>query len=99
MLFLHYQGAWDLPFDPNNTENGRFYVDKYNIVQVPMMFKDDTFYTTYDKELKVKVLRLPYVGGSAMIIVLPDADVDYTEVDEEITATRFTDWTQNLKKR
>lgn len=63
-----------------------------------MMFKDDKFYMTYDKELRVKVLRLPYVGGSAMLIVLPDPDIDYTAVDEEITATRFIYWTQNLKK-
>lgn len=95
---IFFKGTWELPFNPNDTENARFYVDKYNIVQVPMMFKHDTFYVTYDKELKVKVLHLPYVGGSAMLIVLPDTDTDYTEVDEEITATRFINWTQNLKK-
>ncbi|KAL2095459.1 hypothetical protein ACEWY4_010178 [Coilia grayii] len=95
---IFFNGAWELPFNPNNTEKDRFYVDKYNIVQVPMMFKEDTFYVTYDKELKVKVLRLPYVGGSAMLIILPNPDIDYTEVDEEITATRFLKWTQHLKE-
>lgn len=98
MLFLNFKGTWELPFNPNNTENARFYVDKYNIVQVPMMFQHGQFYMTYDKELRVKVLRLPYVAGSALLIVLPDTNVDYTEVDEEITATRFIHWTQNLRK-
>ncbi|XP_063058964.1 protein Z-dependent protease inhibitor [Engraulis encrasicolus] len=95
---IFFKGAWELPFNPNNTEKDRFYIDKYNIIQVPMMFKEDEFYNTHDKELKVKVLRLPYVGGSAMLIILPNADVDYTEVDEEITATRFLKWIKALRE-
>ncbi|XP_066523602.1 protein Z-dependent protease inhibitor [Hoplias malabaricus] len=95
---IFFQGAWEKPFNPNNTENSRFYVDKYNIVQVPMMFSTDKFYIASDDELKVKVLRLPYLGGAAMLIVLPDANVDYTIIDDEINAKRFHSWITNMKK-
>ncbi|KAI4905479.1 hypothetical protein NFI96_028113 [Prochilodus magdalenae] len=95
---IFFQGAWEKQFNPNYTENGRFYIDKYNIVQVPMMVNVDKFYIASDDELKVKVLRLPYLGGAAMLIVLPDINVDYTVVDDEINADRFLNWIKNMKK-
>ncbi|KAG9268773.1 protein Z-dependent protease inhibitor-like [Astyanax mexicanus] len=95
---IFFQGAWERPFNPNNTEKSRFYIDKYNIVQVPMMFSTDKFYIASDDELKAKVLRLPYLGGAAMLIVLPDSNVDYTIIDDEINAERFLNWIKNLKK-
>uniref|UniRef100_A0AAY4AT30 Serpin domain-containing protein n=1 Tax=Denticeps clupeoides TaxID=299321 RepID=A0AAY4AT30_9TELE len=95
---IFFQGGWELPFNPNNTENARFYVDKYKIVQVPMMFKEDKFYMATDENLKVKVLRLSYLGGTAMLIVLPNRDVDYTEIDEEITAAKILHWNKKMVK-
>ncbi|XP_030628645.1 protein Z-dependent protease inhibitor [Chanos chanos] len=96
---IFFQGDWEFPFDPNNTRNDRFYINKYNILQVPMMFKEDKFYITDDDEMNVRVLRLPYLGGAAMLIALPDENVDYTVIDDEISADRFQKWINNLKKR
>lgn len=76
----------------------RFYVDKYNIVQVPMMVKEDKFSTAEDRELRARVLRLPYRGGAALLIVLPDAAADYTVIDDEISAERFYGWIKNMKR-
>ncbi|XP_041947307.1 protein Z-dependent protease inhibitor isoform X2 [Alosa sapidissima] len=45
-----------------------------------------------------KLMLINTIFFKAMLIVLPDTDTDYTEVDEEITAARFIHWTQNLKK-
>lgn len=94
-----YPGAWKYPFNPNSTQSGRFYVDKYNIVQVPMMFNVDKFSVASDDELRVKVLRLPYLGGAAMLIVLPDLHIDYTTIDDEINAERFLGWIKNMKQK
>ncbi|KAM9466146.1 protein Z-dependent protease inhibitor [Clarias gariepinus] len=96
---IFFQGAWKYPFNPNSTEIGRFHVDKYNIVQVPMMFCVDKFLVASDDELKAKVLRLPYVGGASMLIVLPDLHVDYTTIDDEINAERFHMWIKNMKQK
>lgn len=92
------QGDWQRPFDPNSTEPGRFYVDKYNIVQVPLMFAEDKFFTTEDADVGARVLRLPYRGGASLLIVLPDASVDYTAIEDEITAERIFRWIKNLKR-
>ncbi|KAF7704592.1 protein Z-dependent protease inhibitor [Silurus meridionalis] len=96
---IFFKGIWKYPFEPNNTENGRFYVDKYNIVQVPMMFNVDKFSFAIDNELKAKVLQLPYLGGASMLIVLPDLHTDYTTIDDEINADKFLSWIKNMKQR
>ncbi|KAJ7990734.1 hypothetical protein DPEC_G00289990 [Dallia pectoralis] len=97
---IFYQGKWKTPFNHNLTENGRFYIDNYNIVQVPMMFiMENKFYTTEDISLNAKVLKLPYLNGVSMLILLPDKGLDYTTIDDEITYERFLRWTRNLKER
>ncbi|XP_036397789.1 protein Z-dependent protease inhibitor [Megalops cyprinoides] len=94
---IFFQGKWELPFNPSNTEDDRFYVDKYNIVQVPMMFREDKYYQGSDDFLNARVLRLPYHGDAAMLILLPNKDVDYTTIDDEINAKRFLGWVNQLK--
>lgn len=91
-------GSWELPFNPNFTVISPFYIDNYSVVQVPMMFLEDKFYMTVDNNLGVKVLKLPYKEGVSMLIVLPNKNVDYTEIDDELTADRIFKWTKRLQK-
>lgn len=91
-------GSWELPFNPNFTVSAPFYIDNYSVVQVPMMFLEDKFYITVDNNLGVKVLKLPYKEGVSMLIVLPNKNVDYTEIEDEITADRIFKWTKRLQK-
>ncbi|XP_055029163.2 protein Z-dependent protease inhibitor [Misgurnus anguillicaudatus] len=95
---IYYKGDWQRPFNPNSTEMGRFYIDKYNVVEVPMMFAEDKFFTTEDAEVGVRVLRLPYRGDAALLIVLPDSSADYTVIDDEINAERVFRWIKNMKR-
>lgn len=87
-----------MPFNQNFTAIAPFYIDNYSVVQVPMMFLEDKFYMTVDNNLGVKVLKLPYKEGVSMLIVLPNKNVDYTEIDDEITADRIFRWTKRLQK-
>lgn len=88
-----------MPFDRNLTESAPFYIDNYNIVQVPMMFKDEAkFYTTEDVPLRARVLKLPYREGVSMLILLPNKGMDYTIIDEEINAEKFLSWIKELRK-
>uniref|UniRef100_A0A3Q3WT50 Serpin domain-containing protein n=1 Tax=Mola mola TaxID=94237 RepID=A0A3Q3WT50_MOLML len=95
---IFFQGAWKIPFNPTYTENAPFYIDNYSVVQVPMMFIEDKFYTMEDSRLGVKGLKLPYQEGVSMLIVLPNKQVDYTVIDDEINAYRFHRWIKNLRK-
>ncbi|AWP16532.1 Protein Z-dependent protease inhibitor [Scophthalmus maximus] len=95
---IFFQGAWKMPFNSNFTQSAPFFIDNYNVVQVPMMFKEDKFYTTEDVPLGARVLKLPYQEGVSMLIMLPNKGIDYTVVDDEITADRFLSWVRNLQK-
>nr|XP_023657921.1 protein Z-dependent protease inhibitor-like [Paramormyrops kingsleyae] len=96
---IFFQGMWEFPFDVKATVNDRFYVDKYNIVQVPMMFTEAKIYVTKDTNLKLSIAKLPYVGGAAMLILLPDKNVDYTTIDDRINGKVFLRWLKQLTKR
>ncbi|XP_037342604.2 protein Z-dependent protease inhibitor [Pungitius pungitius] len=93
-----FQGSWRKPFNPNFTSNAPFHVNNYNIVQVPMMFLEDKFYSMHDVALGAKVLRLPYREGVSMLILLPNKGVDYTVIDDAITAKRFLSWIKELQR-
>ncbi|KAL4641853.1 protein Z-dependent protease inhibitor-like isoform X1 [Arapaima gigas] len=95
---IFFQAKWDLPFNSTFTQEERFYVNKYNIAQVSMMFRADKYYIAYEKSLKLGVLKLPCQGKVAMMVLLPDKDVDYATIDEELTPERFHGWIKQLKK-
>lgn len=87
-----------MPFNSNLTENAPFYIDNYNIVHVPMMFREDKFYTMEDVPLGARVLKLPYQEGVSMLILLPNKGMDYTVIDDEINAESFQRWIRKLQK-
>lgn len=91
-------GGWQKPFNPNFTNNAPFHIDNYNIVQVPTMFLEDKFYTMEDVSLGARVLKLPYQEGHSMLILLPNKGMDYTVIDEGITAEKFLSWIKKLQK-
>ena len=95
---MFFTGAWELPFDPTFTRSISFYIDNYNVVQVPMMFKDDKFYMAVDVTLGAKVLKLPYKKGVSMLILLPNKGIDYTVIDDQISARKFLKWVRKLQK-
>lgn len=49
-----------------------------------------------DVPLGAKVLKLPYEEGVSMLILLPNKGVDYTVIDDEISAERFLSWVKKL---
>lgn len=65
---------------------------------VPMMFRADKYFLAYDRLLKVGVLKLPMAGGAAMLVVLPDEDVDIAAVEDEVTGEKIQAWIRQLKR-
>ncbi|XP_026164007.1 protein Z-dependent protease inhibitor-like [Mastacembelus armatus] len=93
-----YQTMFSPSFNSSLSQDERFYVDKYHVVMVPMMFRSDKYFLAYDRSLKVGVLKLPLTDGAAMLVILPDEDVDITAVEEEVTAEKIQAWIRQLKK-
>ncbi|XP_056150839.1 protein Z-dependent protease inhibitor-like isoform X2 [Lampris incognitus] len=95
---VYYQSQFTLAFNASFTQEERFYVDKFHIVQVPMMFRSDKYHLAYDSSLKTGILKLPMSDGAAMLVILPDENVDIATIEEEITAERLQGWLRQLKK-
>lgn len=93
-----YQTRFSPSFNSSVTQDERFFVDRYHVVMVPMMFRADKYFLAYDRSLKVGVLKLPMADGAAMLVVLPDEDVDVTAVEEEVTGEKIRTWIRQLKK-
>uniref|UniRef100_H3CGT8 Serpin peptidase inhibitor, clade A (alpha-1 antiproteinase, antitrypsin), member 10a n=2 Tax=Tetraodon nigroviridis TaxID=99883 RepID=H3CGT8_TETNG len=94
----YYQTQFSPLFNASLTQDERFYVNKYAVVMVPMMFRADKFFLAYDPLLKVGVLKLPMSDGTAMLVVLPDEDVDIIDVEEKMTGEKIRAWIRQLKK-
>lgn len=89
-----------MPFNSNYTQRASFYIDNYNIVQVQMMVKEkDDFYVMEDLAFGVSVLKIPYEEGVSMLILLPRKGMDYTVIDDELTAEKFLSWVRRLQKK
>lgn len=73
-------------------------MDRYHVVIVPMMFRVGSFFLAYDPSLKVGVLKLSMADGAAMLVVLPDEDVDIHAVEEDVTVDKIQAWIRQLKK-
>ncbi|XP_035006953.1 protein Z-dependent protease inhibitor [Hippoglossus stenolepis] len=93
-----YQTRFNPAFNLSLSQEERFYVDRYHIVMVTMMFRTDKYFLAYDRSVKAGVLQLPMTDGTAMLVVLPDEDVDVTAVEEEVTAEKIQAWIKQLKK-
>lgn len=93
-----YQTQFSPTFNSSSTQDERFFVDKYHVVMVPMMFGSGKYFLAYDRSVKAGVLKLPMTNGAAMLVVLPDEDVDITSVEEEVTGEKVRGWIQQLKK-
>ncbi|XP_034555254.1 serpin peptidase inhibitor, clade A (alpha-1 antiproteinase, antitrypsin), member 10a [Notolabrus celidotus] len=93
-----YQIRFSPSFNASLTQDERFYVDKYHVAIVPMMFQADKFFLAYDRALKAGVLKLPMNDGAAMLVVLPDEGIDITAVEEEVNGEKIRAWIRQLKK-
>ncbi|XP_012679418.1 serpin peptidase inhibitor, clade A (alpha-1 antiproteinase, antitrypsin), member 10a isoform X2 [Clupea harengus] len=95
---VFFKGQLVLPFNASLTQQERFYIDKYHIAQVPMMFRSDKYHLAYDPALKVGILKLASAGGVAMLVIFPDEDVDITSIDDELYANTYLEWLKSLKR-
>ncbi|XP_068565303.1 protein Z-dependent protease inhibitor-like [Cebidichthys violaceus] len=93
-----FKAQFSPSFNASFTQDERFYVGRYDVVMVPMMFRSDKYFLAYDPSVKVGVLKLPMAGGAAMLVLLPDEGVDVTAVEEEVTGEKIQTWIRQLKR-
>ncbi|XP_057589046.1 protein Z-dependent protease inhibitor [Hippopotamus amphibius kiboko] len=97
--YILLKGKWLTPFDPVHTEMDTFYLDKYKAVKVPMMYRAGKFASTFDKNFRCHVLKLPYRGNATMLVVLVERIGDHLALEDYLTADLVDTWLRNMKIR
>ncbi|NXO96638.1 ZPI inhibitor, partial [Certhia brachydactyla] len=97
--YIVFKGKWVYPFNSKFTEMESFHINKYRSVQVPMMFKSDEINSTFDKNLRCTVLKIPYKGNAHMLLVIPDKEGDYISIEDHLTTELVESWLGNMKTR
>ena len=84
---IYFKGEWEEQFDPQNTHSADFSVTEEEVIQVQMMFRDDSFNTGYSPDLEAMSVELPYKGGDlSMVCILPSRPNSLSELESKLTA-------------
>ncbi|XP_027725650.1 protein Z-dependent protease inhibitor isoform X3 [Vombatus ursinus] len=97
--YILFSGKWLSAFDPLLTEVETFHLDKYRTTKVPMMYRSDKFASTFDRNLRCQVLKLPYRGNASMLVVLVDKMGDHLAIEDYLTVELVDKWIRNMKTR
>jgi serpin B len=80
---LYFKGEWQSRFDSAETREGEFKTGTGRSI-VPMMHRSGIF--QWSRFNGGHALKLPYLGGLAMIILLPDAIDGVSKIDPRVVA-------------
>ncbi|XP_049620972.1 leukocyte elastase inhibitor A-like [Suncus etruscus] len=76
---VYFKGKWKEEFSKQVTQEATFRLNKKDTKKVMMMYQKNKFPLGYIKDLKCKVLELPYQGDEiSMVILLPNDIEDGT---------------------
>ncbi|XP_056376992.1 leukocyte elastase inhibitor-like [Hyla sarda] len=97
---MYFKGQWAIKFNPENTKEGIFNVNKNEKKTIQMMSHSGKFKHAVQPEIKCKILMLPYQEDLSLIIVLPDDIEGIHEVVPKLTPELLTTLAQpgNLKE-
>jgi len=79
---IYFKGAWKYTFDPENTIDLVFHVDKSRQTDSSAMSTSGSFKVSSMDSLKSEILEIPYSDGqTSMVIVLPNEETDIRHVE------------------
>ncbi|KAM4832310.1 serpin A12 [Urocitellus parryii] len=96
--FIYFQARWKHRFDPKETREENFFVDKSKTVKVPMMFHGGMYDVGYDDQLSCTLLEIPYSGNITATFVLPE-EGKMKQLEEGLQANIFGRWKRLMSKR
>jgi serpin B len=81
---IYFYGGWESTFEPDNTEDGEFFLLDGTTATVPFMFQRE--YLRYAQGDGFQVIEFPYAGsGFAFTVILPD-EGQFAAVEEGLDA-------------
>uniref|UniRef100_A0A8D2CKS2 Serpin family A member 12 n=1 Tax=Sciurus vulgaris TaxID=55149 RepID=A0A8D2CKS2_SCIVU len=96
--YIFFQARWQHNFDPKETKEDNFFVDKGKSVKVPMMFHGGMYDVGYDDKLSCTLLEIPYHGNITATFILPDKG-KMKNLEEGLQVDIFGRWKRLMSKR
>ncbi|KAJ1069878.1 PREDICTED: serpin A12 isoform X1 [Capra hircus] len=96
--YIFFRARWQHEFDPKETKEEDFILDKNKSVKVPMMFHVGVYNVGRDDQLSCTVLEMPYQSNFTAIFVLPD-EGRMKQVEEALGLETFARWKKLLVRR
>lgn len=97
-----FKGAWEMPFEPEQTRPGRFVLSNGTIRSVPMMERTGGY--RIGRIPGGRLLELPYqpTAGSraqrSMLILRPDRHDGLAELERRLTPAALRSWSAGLER-
>ena len=92
-------GSWVNKFPVEMTHNHNFRLNEREVVKVPMMQTKGAFLAASDQELDCDVLRLEYVGGISMLVVVPHKLSGMKTLESQLTPQAVERWQRSMTNR
>lgn len=90
---IYFKGMWEHQFDPEDTYESEFMVNKDNSVKIQMMTFPHKMQVNYAVTEKMEMIELPYRNGTvSMLIILPNKIDDLKTVEESLTIDNLKKW-------
>ncbi|XP_059135912.1 serpin A12-like [Peromyscus eremicus] len=96
--YIYFRARWQYEFNPKETKEEEFFVEKGKTVKVPMMFRGGMYDMAYDSELSCTILEMPYRGNITATFILPDSG-KMKEIEQGLQVDIFAKWKSLLSKR
>uniref|UniRef100_A0A8C2L688 Serpin domain-containing protein n=1 Tax=Cricetulus griseus TaxID=10029 RepID=A0A8C2L688_CRIGR len=97
---IYFKGMWREKFRKKDTTDAPFRLNKKDTKTVKMMYQKEKFPFGYIRDLKCKVLEMPYQGEElSMVILLPedieDESTGLKKIEEQLTLEKLREWTKH----
>ncbi|XP_008586259.1 PREDICTED: heparin cofactor 2 isoform X2 [Galeopterus variegatus] len=96
---IYFKGSWVNKFPVEMTHNHNFRLNEREVVKVSMMQTKGNFLAANDQELDCDVLRLEYVGGISMLIVVPHKLSGMKTLEAQLTPQVVERWQKSMTNR
>ncbi|XP_036383079.1 alpha-1-antitrypsin-like isoform X2 [Megalops cyprinoides] len=97
LSYIYFKGEWEIPFDPDSTQEDTFHIDDKTTVPVQMMAEQNFFHVYHDKEISTHVLQMHYNESVSMMLVLPEKGLK--ELEKVACKDHLRKWIRSVEKK
>ncbi len=95
---IYFKGNWLMPFNPEVTHSGDFFIEPQKLVQVPLMHLEDQF--AYAEFSDLQILEMVYKGEDlSLLVLLPKDTAGITKLESQLTIENLANWQAKLKRQ